>query len=143
MKTDLKDRCARIEEAYEFMLAYAAQGLRVEPGSGMGSQIRGMLTTCEKSLDGLAEVFTAIVRAENLQPTSAYENFIAVLARDAKDAAASVQLVLAQSSISSQMVDNLNASIHLRALLTDLFLIDEIVRPEAESVPAANAPTAE
>jgi hypothetical protein len=29
------------------------------------------------------------------------------------------------------LVDNLNASIHLRALLTDLFLMDEIVRPEA------------
>jgi len=140
MKTELKDRCARIEEAYEFMLAYAAQGLRLEPGSGMGSQIRSMLITCEKSLNGLADVFTQIVRADNLQPTSAYENFITVLARDAEDAGASVQLVLAQPSISSQMVDNLNASIHLRALLTDLFLIDEIVRPEAEAVPSANAP---
>jgi len=140
MKTELKDRCSRIEEAYEFMLAYAAQGLRIEPGSGMGSQIRSMLITCEKSLNGLADVFTQIVRADNLQPTSAYENFITVLARDAEDAGASVQLVLAQPSISSQMVDNLNASIHLRALLTDLFLIDEIVRPEAASVPSANAP---
>jgi hypothetical protein len=28
------------------------------------------------------------------------------------------------------IVDNLNASIHLRALLTDLFLIDEITRPQ-------------
>jgi hypothetical protein len=32
---------------------------------------------------------------------------------------------LAQRAIGSQLVDNLNASIHLRALLTDLFLIDE------------------
>jgi hypothetical protein len=141
MKTELKDRCARIEEAYEFMLAYAAQGLRVEPGSGTGSQIRSMLTTCDKSLDGLADVFTQIVREDKLQPAAAYDNFIAVLSRDANDARASVQLVLAQPSISSQMVDNLNASIHLRALLTDLFLIDEIVRPEAASVPSANAPT--
>ena len=38
-----------------------------------------------------------------------------------------VQLVIAQPSISSQLVDNLNASIHVRALLTDLFLIDEIL----------------
>ncbi len=141
MKTELKDRCARIEEAYEFMLAYAAQGLRTEPGSGAGSQIRSMLATCDKSLDGLADVFTQIVREDKLQPAATYDNFIAVLARDASDARASVQLVLAQSSISSQMVDNLNASIHLRALLTDLFLIDEIVRPEAASVPSANAPT--
>jgi hypothetical protein len=33
-----------------------------------------------------------------------------------------------QRSISSQVVDNLNASIHLRALLTDLFLIDEVLK---------------
>ena len=141
MKTELKDRCARIEEAYEFMLAYAAQGLRNEPGTGTGSQIRTMLTTCDKALDGLAEVFTQIVREDKLQPAGAYDKFIAVLSRDAADAQASVQLVLAQPSVSSQMVDNLNASIHLRALLTDLFLIDEIVRPEAASVPSANAPT--
>jgi hypothetical protein len=141
MKTELKDRCSRIEEAYEFMLAYAAQGLRDEPGSGAGSQIRSMLTTCDKALDGLADVFTKIVREDKLQPAAAYDNFIAVLARDANDARASVQLVLVQPSISSQMVDNLNASIHVRALLTDLFLIDEIVRPEAASVPSANAPT--
>jgi hypothetical protein len=141
MKTELKDRCARIEEAYEFMLAYAAQGLRTEPGGGAASQIRTMLATCDTALSGLADVFTQIVRQDQLQPAAAYDNFIAVLSRDANDAQASVQLVLAQPSISSQMVDNLNASIHLRALLTDLFLIDEIVRPEATSIPSANAPT--
>ena len=38
------------------------------------------------------------------------------------------------ASISSQVVDNLNASIHVRALLTDLFLIDEILKtPAADS----------
>ena len=135
MKTELKDRCARIEEAYEFMLAYAAQGLRTEPGSGSGSQIRAMLTVCNNSLTGLADLFTQIVRADKLEPAAAYDNFIAVLARDAKDAQASVQLALAQPSISSQMIDNLNASIHLRALLTDLFLIDEIVQARGRARP--------
>jgi hypothetical protein len=141
MKNELKDRCARIEEAYEFMLAYAAQGLPTEPGSGSGSQIRAMLTVCSNSLSGLADLFTRIVQADRLEPSEVYDRFIAVLARDASDAQASVQLALAQSSISSQMIDNLNASIHLRALLTDLFLIDEIVRPEAEATASANAPT--
>jgi hypothetical protein len=140
MKKELKDRCARIEEAYEFMLAYAAQGLRSEPGSGSGSQIRAMLTVCSTSLTGLADLFTKIVRADKLEPASAYDNFITVLDRDATDAQAGVQLALAQPSISSQMIDNLNASIHLRALLTDLFLIDEIVRPDAIESTSANAP---
>ena len=40
-----------------------------------------------------------------------------------------LRLVLARSDISSQLVDNLNASIHLRALLTDLFVVDEALRP--------------
>jgi hypothetical protein len=131
MKNELKDRCAKIEECYEFMLAYAAQGLQTEPGSGSGSQIRTFLTSADKALNGLADVFTAIVKADRITPSAPYDNFIAVLDRDARDARASIGLALAQSSISSQLVDNLNASIHLRALLTDLFLIDEIVRPEA------------
>jgi hypothetical protein len=130
MRDELKDRCGRIEECYEFMLAYAAQGLQIEPGGGSGSQLRTLLTKCDAALDGLGEVFTEIVRSEKLQPADKYEAFIAVLKRDASDAHAAVGLVLAQPSISSQLIDNLNASIHLRALLTDLFLIDEIVRAE-------------
>jgi hypothetical protein len=130
MRDELKDRCGKIEECYEFMLAYAAQGLRTEPGGGSGSQIRTLLTKCDEALDGLADVLTRIVRSEQLRPTETYDAFIAMLKRDAGDARAAVGLVLAQPSISSQLIDNLNASIHLRALLTDLFLIDEIVRAE-------------
>jgi hypothetical protein len=37
--------------------------------------------------------------------------------------------VLSRADISSQLVDNLNASIHLRALLTDLFIVDEALKP--------------
>jgi hypothetical protein len=129
MRESLKDRCATIEECYEFMLAYAAQGLRSEPGGG-ASPLRTLLTRCDAALDGLDEVFTDIVRSQRLEPAEKYDAFIAVLGRDARDARAAVGLVLAQPSISSQLVDNLNASIHLRALLTDLFLLDEIVRPE-------------
>ena len=41
---------------------------------------------------------------------------------------AAVRLVLAQPSIGSQLVDNLNASSHVRAVLTDLFLLDEALK---------------
>jgi hypothetical protein len=51
-----------------------------------------------------------------------------VVERDAHDSLAAIELVLAQPAISSQLIDNLNASIHLRALLTDLFLLDEILK---------------
>jgi hypothetical protein len=41
--------------------------------------------------------------------------------------------VLVQAAISSQLVDNLNASIHRRALLTDLFLVDELLKTQRQA----------
>ena len=59
-----------------------------------------------------------------------YRAFAGVIDRDARDASAAIQLVLSLTAIGSQVIDNLNASIHLRALLTDLFLIDEVVKQQ-------------
>ena len=85
----LDARCNAIEEAYEFMLAYAGQGLASDSGSAKGGQ----------GLD-----------------------------HDTVNARAAVRLVLSLPAISSQVVDNLNASTHLRAVLTDLFLLDEVLK---------------
>ena len=135
-KPELERRCNAIEECYEFMLAYAAQGLPSDHGSQAGGQLRTFLERCDEALRDLAKLFTQIVEQEGLQPADRYQAFIAVLDRDARSAGAAVQLVLAQPVISSQLIDNLNASIHLRALLTDLFLIDEIVKVQDRVKPA-------
>jgi hypothetical protein len=128
INTDLNARIDTIEEAYEFFLAYASQGLPSDVGSETGRQARHYLQRCDTALHGLAGAFTNHVKHVGLTPTAPYDAFIDVLDRDAKDSQAAIQLVLAQPSISSQVVDNLNASIHLRALLTDLFLIDEVLK---------------
>jgi hypothetical protein len=128
-RIELNRRCNAIEECYEFMLAYAAQGLVTDQGSGSGGQIREFLTKCDQALTDLAGFLTRFVRQLNVASDAPYVTFMGVIERDARDAQAAVQLVLAQPSISSQLVDNLNASIHLRALLTDLFLIDEVLKP--------------
>ncbi|MCU1381533.1 MAG: hypothetical protein JWL71_230 [Acidobacteria bacterium] len=125
---ELRSRINLIEEAYEFMLAYASQGLASDQDNDPGRQVRVYLTKCDAALSGLPGVFTRSVEQQGLQPTAPYDAFIDVIARDATHSQAAIQLVLAQPAISSQMVDNLNASIHLRALLTDLFLIDEVLK---------------
>ena len=130
---ELNDRCNAIEECYEFMLAYAAQGLPSEEGSASGAQIREYLRRCDTALAGLAEFLNGFVARLNVEPTAPYRDFLSVLDRDSRDAQATLRLVLAQPSISSQLIDNLNASIHLRALLTDLFLIDEILKTHRRS----------
>ena len=57
-----------------------------------------------------------------------YADFIAVLEQERVATRAALRLVLAQQAMSSQLIDNLNASIHIRALLTDIFLIDETLK---------------
>lgn len=127
---DFSARCDAIEEAYEFMLAYAAQGLPNETGSVSGSQIRDFLRKCDAALTGLAEALTNCMPRLDTSATP-YHAFINVVEQDARRAQAAVQLVLAQPSIGSQLVDNLNASIHVRALLTDLFLLDSVLKSQA------------
>ncbi len=125
---ELEHSCDAIEECYEFMLAYAAQGLPSDVGSHSGGQLREFLGRAVEAISRLAAIYAKAVKEEGLQPAERYQAFLEVLERDAKDSLAAIQLVLAQPALSSQLIDNLNASIHLRALLTDLFLIDEIVK---------------
>jgi hypothetical protein len=129
MLEDIVDRCDAIEECYEFMLAYAAQGLQDDQGSRSGTQLRELLSRAVQAASGLAEAYAGIVLRElRLEPSERYRAFLTVLERDAANALAAVELVLAQPKISSQLIDNLNASIHLRTLLTDMFLLDELVK---------------
>ena len=125
---DIKTRIEVIEETYEFMLAYAAQGLEGDKGSKTGGQLRDFLKKADEAVDQLAPAFRALVESDGLEPKAEYLAYIDVIEQDARAAGAGLKLVLAQDSISSQLVDNLNANIHLRALLTDVFLIDEIIK---------------
>ena len=134
---DISTRCNAIEECYEFMLAYAGQGLSGKENSQSSGQVRDYLSRAVEALSGLPEAYSAAVKLGNLQPAEKFLAFLDVLERDARDSLAAIQLVLAQTTLSSQLIDNLNASIHLRALLTDLFLVDEILKPQqAQARPA-------
>jgi hypothetical protein len=137
MLTNIEERCNTVEECYEFTLSYAAQGLSSDLGSESGRLIREHLGRAVEALSGLEQSCATALKEGRLKPAERYEAFFAVLARDAQSSIAAIELVLVQPSISSQLIDNLNASIHLRALLTDLFLVTEILqmhRTPAESM---------
>jgi hypothetical protein len=138
MPADICRRCHTVEECYEFMLAYAAQGVTSGDDSRSGGRIREVLQQAVEVLSGLADACIAAVKAEALEPADKYLAFFGVVERDACDALAAIELVLAQPAVSSQMVDNLNASMHLRAVLTDLFLLSDIAIIASTS-PAASA----
>jgi hypothetical protein len=138
MRAEIRRRCHAVEECYEFMLAYAAQGVVSEGGSRSGTPIRESLQRAVDALSGLADACVTAVTDDAPDSAEKYLAFVAVLDRDARDAISAIELVLAQPTISSQLIDNLNASIHLRAVLTDLFLLSDIASI-ARTSPAASA----
>ena len=129
VQAELQDRVNAIEEAYEFFLAYAAQGLPADSKAKTAGELRRQLERCDEALGAVSELFTSFVNEQQVESPDRYHAFIGVLTRDARDAQIAVQLVRSQPGISSQLIDNLNALIHLRALLTDIFLIDESLKP--------------
>ena len=114
----LNEALDAVEMTYEAMLAYAAQG-RVNDEDTSSTGIRADLTRLVQAL--------GVLSAAKLEGEAA-NSFLDVMRQDAAKAAAVVNLVLSKPGISSQAVDNLNASIHLRALLTDIFILDETLK---------------
>jgi hypothetical protein len=81
------------------------------------------------ALEGLSPVIEACATGLDPELPKKGAAFFAAVDADARVALAAIRLVLAREDISSQLIDNLNASIHLRALLTDLFVVDEALKP--------------
>ena len=124
--SEFHDATEAIEEAYEFMLAYAAQG-RIDEDESSSPSIRELLENAKKSLLKLANKMG--LKDEDIRKLYGidFENFVKILSNDANKSQNAVKLVLSSQTITSQLIDNLNASIHLRALLTDMFLVDEYI----------------
>jgi len=127
-RAELDRRIEAIESGYEFMLAYAAQGRDTDKGAAAGRNVRDYLERMAGALDGLGAVIGACAASVDPSLATQAAAFFAAVDADARIARAAVRLVLARPDVSSQLIDNLNASIHLRALLTDLFVVDEALK---------------
>jgi hypothetical protein len=120
--TDLRTLAQRvdtIERGYEYLLAFAAQGRKDD----VGSEVRATLVAMQAALEGLSDVIGLAAGAR-----SNVAIFMATFADDARKARGAIDFVLGSPAISSLLIDNLNASIHVRALLTDLFLADQALK---------------
>ncbi len=123
-----------IESGYEYFLAYAAQGRQTDRDAGAStSQVRQHLADMAQAMDGVGAVARACAEERSPDVAEVAAAFFAAIDDDAAKAAAVLRLSLAQPDISSQLIDNLNASIHVRALLTDIFIVDEALKSRAKN----------
>ena len=121
---ELRRRIDVIERGYEYLLAYAAQGRQ----SDAGSEARQTLTGMHAALDDLASRLEAAISSASATAAGEAAGFIEAIRDDARKARGAIALVLSRPAIGSLLVDNLNASIHLRALLTDVFLAEQALK---------------
>lgn len=118
---EFRGRVEAIEEAYEFFLSYAAKGVDARSGKADDSQARFMIDRMAAALDGIA----AAARGGGAH----IDGWLQVLSDDGAKTRAALSLVASLPVVTSKVIDNFNASIHVRAVLTDIFILDEALGP--------------
>ena len=123
MSESIRAHIDRIEEAYEFMLAYAAQGRGDEGAGPDGAQIRTFLAQFDTAAAAIAEELDAAPLG------SEAEAFLDSFKADTAIMTSVLRTMLARGQITSEVVDNANGLIAVRAYLTGLFFLDKVLLP--------------
>ena len=121
-KIKIRENIELVEEAYEYMLAYAAQG-RADEGAGPdGAHIRTFLVQLNEATDNILAVMDDV---HAISPNSSA--FFEALKSDAATVKSVMSIMLGKDNVSSEMIDNANGLISVRSYLTALFFIDKAV----------------
>jgi hypothetical protein len=118
----LAQRIEVIERGYEYLLAYAAQGRQHESGTELRETLAAMHAAMTDMQGSLRAAFAG------LPAQSGATDFTDAVERDVLVARGALGVVLSRAQIGSLLIDNFNASVHVRALLTDLFLIEQALK---------------
>jgi len=122
---EIRQQIEIVEESYEYMLAYAAQG-RADEGAGPdGAQIRTFLNQYSSAIESIAGSLDGLADS-NPQAAAYFDG----LKRESAVMDSVVKILLARDNISSEVVDNANGLIAVRAYLTSLFFIDKAILPK-------------
>ncbi len=124
MSETIRGHIERIEEAYEFMLAYAAQGRGDEGVGPDGAHIRTFLNQFDAAAAAIVGELDAVPGAGD--EASA---FLAALKADSAIVTSVLRSMLARDRITSEVVDNANGLISVRSYLTGLFFLDKSLLP--------------
>ena len=119
----IRENIEIVEEAYEFMLAYAAQG-RAEEGAGPdGAHIRTFLARFAEAAGAMRPQAGALMAGGKSDGGALLDSF----QRDSDTVLSVLHLLLGRDNISSEMIDNTNGLIVMRSYLTTLFFIDKAI----------------
>ena len=116
------------EEAYEYMIAYAGQGIGREVRMTQVNQIREYLEQLVEGLTQAIEAAGEIPEEFDVDGIEHYEPVIEELERELVEATDILNLLIAQDRITSQQVDNLNGMSVFQSVLMKLFFLEEVTK---------------
>ena len=124
MSETVRVHIERIEEAYEFMLAYAAQGRSDEGAGPDGAHIRTFLAQFDGAVAAILGELDSVPGAKGEARA-----FLDGLRADSAIVSSVLRAMLARDQITSEVVDNANGLISVRSYLTALFFLDKALLP--------------
>jgi hypothetical protein len=112
-----------IEESYEFLLTYGAQGRKHETNDQGSSKIRESLKLFNTSLSDIQKIDLTLFE-ENISDFN--QSFLS----DLSVVKSIINTILDKEIITSDMIDHTNGLIVMRSLMTSLFFIDQVILPK-------------
>lgn len=127
----LQDHIEAAEEAYEFLISYAGQGLDHDLPEGMSTEVRDYLEQLDEALGAAHGAAVAIADEHELAGESDYRSMLRRLDDEIDEARTVLQLLAAQEVITSAQVDNMNGMAVFQSVVMKLFFLDELTKPHA------------
>lgn len=125
--TEFQEEVERVEEAYEFMISFAGQGLgRAEQTEGDAEEIRSYLLQLRDGLEAGVEAAAEIPEEEELAGAEEYETFVDELLDEIDEATLTLELLAAQDLITSAQVDDINGMSVFQSIVMKFFFLDDL-----------------
>ena len=123
MAKRIRETLEVIEESYEFLLTYGAQGRKHETHDKGSSKIRESLRLFENALEKIQDIDLSVF-ANNIS------DFNKRFLEDLKVVRSILKSLLELPVLTSDMIDNTNGLIVIRSVMTSLFFIDQVFLPK-------------
>lgn len=126
--SDFQSAVNDAEEAYEFMISFAGQGIGREIPESDADDVREYL---EQLRDGLEESVAAarsIPDEFDMDGADQLNTVLDDMEDEVEEAVSVLELLIAQDRITSQQVDNINGMSVFQSVVMKLFFLDEVTK---------------
>ncbi|WP_331235040.1 hypothetical protein [Natronorarus salvus] len=125
--SEFVEAVSRAEEAYEFMISYAGQGIGREIPTKDVREIRIYLNQLREALQDSVTTGKEIPEEFDIDGEEHFYDVVDQMEVESEDAVEILDLLIAQDRITSQQVDNLNGMSVFQSIVMKMFFLEEIV----------------